>query len=66
MNIIKALYYLSIYMKFEFDIIVIGAGHAGCEAAAVSANLGSSTLLITHDLTKIATASVRAYRLCRS
>ncbi len=44
-------------MKFEFDIIVIGAGHAGCEAAAVSANLGSSTLLITHDLTKIANMS---------
>lgn len=44
-------------MKFDFDIIVIGAGHAGCEAAAVAANLGSSTLLITHDLTKIANMS---------
>jgi tRNA uridine 5-carboxymethylaminomethyl modification enzyme len=44
-------------MKFDFDIIVIGAGHAGCEAAAVASNLGSSTLLITHDLTKIANMS---------
>lgn len=44
-------------MKFDFDIIVVGAGHAGCEAAAVAANLGSSTLLITHDLTKMANMS---------
>jgi tRNA uridine 5-carboxymethylaminomethyl modification enzyme len=44
-------------MKFDFDIIVVGSGHAGCEAAAAAANLGSSTLLITHDLTKIANMS---------
>lgn len=44
-------------MTESFDIIVIGAGHAGCEAAAASANLGASTLLITMDLTKIAQMS---------
>lgn len=32
-------------MDFKYDIIVIGAGHAGCEAAAAAANLGSKTLL---------------------
>ncbi|MCQ2973680.1 MAG: tRNA uridine-5-carboxymethylaminomethyl(34) synthesis enzyme MnmG [Bacteroidales bacterium] len=36
----------------EYDIIVIGAGHAGCEAAAASAHLGAKTLLITMDMTK--------------
>lgn len=40
-------------MKFSYDVIVIGAGHAGCEAAAAAANLGSSTLLITMDMNKI-------------
>ncbi|MFV0472247.1 MAG: tRNA uridine-5-carboxymethylaminomethyl(34) synthesis enzyme MnmG [Paludibacteraceae bacterium] len=40
-------------MDFNFDIIVIGGGHAGCEAAAASANLGSKTLLITMDMNKI-------------
>ena len=34
-------------MTFNYDVIVVGAGHAGCEAAAASANLGSKTLLIT-------------------
>jgi tRNA uridine 5-carboxymethylaminomethyl modification enzyme len=36
----------------EYDVIVVGAGHAGCEAAAAAANLGSKTLLITMDMTK--------------
>jgi len=36
----------------EYDVIVVGAGHAGCEAAAASANLGCKTLLITMDMTK--------------
>ena len=40
-------------MKFEYDIIVVGAGHAGCEAASASANMGSKTLLITMDMNKI-------------
>ena len=44
-------------MKFSYDIIVIGAGHAGCEAAAAAANLGSDTLLITMDMNKIAQMS---------
>ncbi|NNM95211.1 MAG: tRNA uridine-5-carboxymethylaminomethyl(34) synthesis enzyme MnmG [Bacteroidia bacterium] len=41
----------------HYDIIVVGAGHAGCEAAAAAANLGSSVLLITMDMTKIAQMS---------
>ena len=40
-------------MEFNYDVIVIGAGHAGCEAAAASANLGSRTCLITMDMNKI-------------
>lgn len=44
-------------MKFEYDVIVIGAGHAGCEAACAAANLGSATLLITMDMNKIAQMS---------
>lgn len=44
-------------MKLEYDIIVVGAGHAGCEAAAAAANLGSSTLLITMDMGKFAQMS---------
>ena len=44
-------------MKFEYDVIVIGGGHAGCEAAAAAANLGSKTLLITIDMNKIAQMS---------
>jgi tRNA uridine 5-carboxymethylaminomethyl modification enzyme len=43
--------------KFKYDVIVVGAGHAGCEAAAASANLGSKTLLITMDMNKIAQMS---------
>jgi tRNA uridine 5-carboxymethylaminomethyl modification enzyme len=41
----------------EYDIIVVGAGHAGCEAAAAGANMGSTVLLITMDMTKIAQMS---------
>jgi tRNA uridine 5-carboxymethylaminomethyl modification enzyme len=44
-------------MKFNYDVIVVGAGHAGCEAAAAAANLGSRTLLITMDMNKIAQMS---------
>ena len=44
-------------MSMRFDIVVIGAGHAGCEAAAAAARLGSRTLLITIDLEKIASMS---------
>ncbi|MDE6266529.1 MAG: tRNA uridine-5-carboxymethylaminomethyl(34) synthesis enzyme MnmG [Muribaculaceae bacterium] len=44
-------------MKFNYDIIVIGAGHAGCEAASAAARLGSQTLLITMDMNKIAQMS---------
>ena len=40
-----------------YDVIVVGAGHAGCEAACASANLGSKTLLITLDMNKIAQMS---------
>lgn len=41
----------------EYDIIVIGGGHAGCEAAAAAARLGSRTLLLTMDMTKMAAMS---------
>ncbi len=36
-----------------YDVIVVGGGHAGCEAAAVSAKMGCSTLLMTHDKSTI-------------
>lgn len=44
-------------MEFKYDVIVVGAGHAGCEAAAAAANMGSKTLLITMDMNKIAQMS---------
>jgi len=44
-------------MLNKYDVIVVGAGHAGSEAAAAAANMGSSTLLITMDMTKIAQMS---------
>ncbi len=44
-------------MNFNYDIIVVGAGHAGCEAAVAAARLGSKTLLITMDMNKIAQMS---------
>lgn len=44
-------------MLDKYDIIVVGAGHAGCEAAAAAANMGSKVLLITMDMNKIAQMS---------
>ena len=44
-------------MRTQYDVIVVGGGHAGCEAAAAAANLGSATLLITMDMTKFASMS---------
>ncbi|MBR5812544.1 MAG: tRNA uridine-5-carboxymethylaminomethyl(34) synthesis enzyme MnmG [Alistipes sp.] len=42
---------------YEYDIIVVGAGHAGCEAAAAAARMGSRTLLLTMDMSKMASMS---------
>ena len=44
-------------MEFKYDVIVVGAGHAGCEAASAAARMGSKTLMITMDMNKIAQMS---------
>ena len=44
-------------MSFNYDVIVVGGGHAGCEAAAAAANLGSTVLLISMDMSKFAQMS---------
>jgi len=44
-------------MEFKYDVIIVGGGHAGCEAAAAAANLGSKTLLITTDMNRVAQMS---------
>lgn len=44
-------------MNFKYDVIVIGGGHAGCEAATAAANIGAKTCLITMDMNKIAQMS---------
>ncbi len=44
-------------MKYEYDVIVVGAGHAGCEAAHAAARLGSETLLLTADMNRVAQMS---------
>jgi tRNA uridine 5-carboxymethylaminomethyl modification enzyme len=44
-------------VKLEYDVIVVGAGHAGCEAALSAAQMGSRVLLITMDMTKVAQMS---------
>lgn len=47
------LHYFYKKMEFKYDIVVVGAGHAGCEAAAAAAQMGSKTCLITIDMNKI-------------
>ena len=44
-------------MQFKYDVLVIGGGHAGCEAASAAAKLGADTCLITMDMNKIAQMS---------
>lgn len=44
-------------MEFRYDVIVVGGGHAGCEAAHIAARMGSRTLLVTMDMTKLAQMS---------
>ena len=44
-------------MTLKYDVVVIGGGHAGCEAACAAANMGAKTLLVTMDMNKIAQMS---------
>ena len=46
------LYFCKKTMKFKYDVLVIGGGHAGCEAATAAANLGANTCLVTMDMNK--------------
>ena len=48
---------LQLSMRFDYDVIVVGGGHAGCEAAVAAAKLGASTLLISADLNRVAQMS---------
>ena len=45
------------YMNFKYDVLVVGGGHAGCEAAVAAANIGAKTCLVTMDMNKIAQMS---------
>lgn len=47
---------------FNYDVIVIGGGHAGCEAASAAANMGARTCLVTMDMNKIAQMSLQSCR----